>query len=604
MKKNQEKTGMAHRVLLFLLLVFCILQTPRTVEAAIKAPAAPKSVNAVSSSYNSINISWSKVSGVNGYSVYRATTSKGTYTFLASTSSTSYKSSGLTTGKTYYYKIRAYQKSGTRKVYGTYSPVKSAKAVPAIPASVKAVPASYDSVAISWEGVNGASGYRVYAATSRTGTYSLIKTTAAKNYKNTGLMTGTTYYYKVRAYRTVNNTKIFGAYASVVNAKPALSAVTNINSIVSAEGMVILNWEETAGADGYRIYGSSSPAGSFSLLSEVSESDYTYTGMTSGVDWYYKVRAFRIAGSTKVYGDYSTVANVAIPAVSVTSINLDRSEILLELGRSDKLIALIAPQNAANKSVMWNSSDENVAQVDEDGNITSMNAGIAIITAVTADGNMTAQCTVTIVKTEFRGIDVSKWQGNIKWDLVKEAGIEFAMIRATYGSGSVDPMFETNYKGAKDNGIAVGIYHYSYANTVAKALAEVKFMISKLQGKQFEYPICVDIEDTTQSSLSKKLLTDIVLAYLTEIEKAGYYPMIYANKSWFTSKLDDSRLSDYSHWLAQWGTSISYTGNVDIWQYSSTGTVNGIAGMVDLDTSFVDFETRIKALGLNGFKIN
>jgi Lyzozyme M1 (1,4-beta-N-acetylmuramidase) len=601
MKRNQKKSGSMYYAFLFLLLALSMIQAPMTAKAAIKAPSVPLSVKAVSSSYNSINISWSKVSGANGYRVYRATSSRGTYTYLAQTTSTSYKNGSLTTGKTYYYKIRAYKKSGTSKIYGGYSSIKYAKAVPAVPASVKAAASAYDSIAISWNGVAGASGYRIYAATSKSGAYSLIKTTTSKSYINTKLATGTAYYYKVRAFRTVGSTKVFGTYTAVVSAKPVLSMPAEVNPVSTLEGVVSLNWGKTAGADGYQVYSSPSPSGAFTLLAEVAEAGSTYTSLKSGISWYYKVRAFKISGSTKVYSAYSSIAGVTIPAVKVSSVSLDRSDIILELGRSDKLTAMITPQNAANPSVMWNSSDENIAKVDEFGNITSIDAGTAIITALTVDGNMTAQCVITVQKTEFKGIDVSKWQGNIKWDLVKEAGIEFAMIRSTYGSSNIDPMFETNYKAAKENGIAVGIYHYSYATTVAKALTEVKFLLSKLQGKQFEYPICVDIEDTSQSSLNKQQLTDIVLTYLTEIKNAGYYPMIYANKAWFTLKLDDSRLSDYDHWLAQWGTSITYTGEVGIWQYSSTGTVNGIAGLVDLDTSFVDFEARIKELGLNGF---
>jgi len=77
--------------------------------------------------------------------------------------------------------------------------------------------------------------------------------------------------------------------------------------------------------------------------------------------------------------------------------------------------------------------------------------------------------------------------------------------------------------------------------------------------------------------------------------------MIYCNKSWFTTELDDLRLVSYDHWLAQWAPSITYTGTVGIWQYSSTGVIKGITGNVDLDTSFCDYASKIKSLHLNGF---
>jgi LysM repeat protein len=211
--------------------------------------------------------------------------------------------------------------------------------------------------------------------------------------------------------------------------------------------------------------------------------------------------------------------------------------------------------------------------------------------------------------TEINGIDVSKYQGNINWTNVKAAGVNFAIIRSSYGDGTssytnngIDPMFETNYKQAKANGINVGAYHYCYATTVQQAKKEADFFISRLKGKQFEYPVCLDLEDSNQSNIDKETLTDIAITFLQELNNAGYYPMIYCNKNWFMTNLDDSRLSANAHWLAEWSDSISYIGSVGLWQYNSTGIVNGIAGYVDMDESFVDYETLIKSLNLNGFQ--
>jgi GH25 family lysozyme M1 (1,4-beta-N-acetylmuramidase) len=177
------------------------------------------------------------------------------------------------------------------------------------------------------------------------------------------------------------------------------------------------------------------------------------------------------------------------------------------------------------------------------------------------------------------------------------------MIRSSYGSSSVDPFFETNYKNAKANGVPIGVYHYSYATSVTKAATEVKFLISTLAGKQLEYPVCVDIEDSkSMGSLSKKTVTDIVLTYINALQAAGYYPVVYANKTWFTTHMDDSRLTGVDHWLAQYATKYTYTGAVCMWQYSSKGSVDGIVGNVDMDISYVDYAAKIKNLKLNGYK--
>ena len=160
------------------------------------------------------------------YEVYRATSSSGTYTkitTLKSGSTISYTNQSLTTGKTYYYKVRAYRTVNGKPVYSSFSAIKSAKPVPAAPASFKAARASSSSIKLSWEKVSYASGYAVYRATSSSGTYTkitTIKSGSAVSYTNKSLTTGKTYYYKMRAYRTVNGDNVYGSYSKVVSAKP------------------------------------------------------------------------------------------------------------------------------------------------------------------------------------------------------------------------------------------------------------------------------------------------------------------------------------------------------------------------------------------------
>ncbi len=158
--------------------------------------------------------------GETGYALYRATSSGGTYTKIKALTGTSYTNTGLKTGKTYYFKVRAYRKAGSATAYGSYSSVKYAKPVPSKPASVKAARASLSSIKLTWGAVSGATRYQVYRATSKTGKYSLVATTSNRSYTNKGLKTGKYYYYKVRAYRSVGSAKVYGGFSSVVYAKP------------------------------------------------------------------------------------------------------------------------------------------------------------------------------------------------------------------------------------------------------------------------------------------------------------------------------------------------------------------------------------------------
>ncbi|MEV5114439.1 hypothetical protein MRBL20_002604 [Peribacillus frigoritolerans] len=183
-------------------------------------PATPISVKAASLSYNSVRTSWTAVSGASGYEVYRATSSTGTYSLAGSTTSTSYTNTGLTTNKPYYYKIRAYRTVGSMKVYSNYSTVVTVKPVPTVPTIFKATRISSTSLKLTWGSVSGASGYELYRSTSFSGTYNLLKSTTSLYYTNSSLTTGKTYYYKLRAYRTVSTAKVYSGWTTIISAKP------------------------------------------------------------------------------------------------------------------------------------------------------------------------------------------------------------------------------------------------------------------------------------------------------------------------------------------------------------------------------------------------
>lgn len=179
-------------------------------------PSTPTNFKAVSAGYDRIKLTWNAVKGASGYQVSRATSNTGIYTWINTTTYPAYTNTGLVTGKVYYYKVRAYKYIGTKKIYGGYSIVDSAKPLPLVPTNFKAVFASENTAKLSWKSVSGASGYQICRATSKTGTYTAIKNTAATSYSNAGLTSGKTYYYKVRAYRCVGTTKIYGKFSVII----------------------------------------------------------------------------------------------------------------------------------------------------------------------------------------------------------------------------------------------------------------------------------------------------------------------------------------------------------------------------------------------------
>lgn len=191
-------------------------------------------------------------------------------------------------------------------------PEPAAPVKPAAP-SITAARYSYNGIKISWKAVSGASGYQIYRASSRAGTYKLVKTASSgsRSYVNTGLTTGTSYFYKVRAYKTAAGGKVYGAFSSVKSAKPTLSTPAAPTVTRYSSGYVKVRWKGISGESGYQVYRSASKTGSYTKVKSVTmtSSSYPYAKIkaTKGKTYYYKVRAYKKIGSRYVYSSFSTV---------------------------------------------------------------------------------------------------------------------------------------------------------------------------------------------------------------------------------------------------------------------------------------------------------
>ena len=191
-----------------------------------------------------------------------------------------------------------------------------------------------------------------------------------------------------------------------------------------------------------------------------------------------------------------------------------------------------------------------------------------------------------------RGIDVSRWQGEINWSQVAADDVSFVML-GTRSKGAVDPYFHRNIQQASAAGVKVGVYIYSLATTVEMAEAEADFVLDLIHDYPVSYPVAFDMEDSTQGNLSKEELAAIANAFCKKISDSGYYPIVYANENWLKNKLDMS-LMDYPVWVARYSARPSYQNPV-MWQATSTGSVKGINGNVDIDFQFKDFSGQIPA---------
>ena len=188
-----------------------------------------------------------------------------------------------------------------------------------------------------------------------------------------------------------------------------------------------------------------------------------------------------------------------------------------------------------------------------------------------------------------KGIDVSKWNGDIKWAKVKGAGIKYAIIRCGYGDNikaQDDSKWAYNVSQCEKLGIPYGVYIYSYATTVKEAQSEADHCIRLLKGHSPKYPVYLDLEDSCMANLSNAKLASITQAWATKIKSAGYKPGVYSSKSWWTNRLTSSVFNNYQKWVAQWNTRCTYTGTYQMWQYSSEGKVSGISGNVDMNYAY------------------
>lgn len=200
-----------------------------------------------------------------------------------------------------------------------------------------------------------------------------------------------------------------------------------------------------------------------------------------------------------------------------------------------------------------------------------------------------------------RGIDVSVWQDNINFNQVKASGIEFVIIRAGYGTGHKDKWFEENYRKAKAAGLGVGAYWYSYAGSIADAVAEARSCKRVLSGKQFDYPIYFDLEEKSQLNRGMNFCSSLISSFCDEMERDHYYAGFYTSISYALNCVSPEVRNRYAFWVAQWANSCTYHGSYGLWQYSSSGSVSGINGRVDMDYAIVDYPSIIKNGGFNGY---
>ncbi len=198
------------------------------------------------------------------------------------------------------------------------------------------------------------------------------------------------------------------------------------------------------------------------------------------------------------------------------------------------------------------------------------------------------------------GVDVSTYQGTVDWAAVKDAGVDYVIVRAAYrgyetGRIVPDDLYEQNIRGAVDAGLHVGVYLYSQALSEDEAREEADYLLGLIEGLPVDYPVVYDQEEYTADQartdgLTGEQATLNALAFCERVYDAGYIPMIYTNNDWAQNMYDMERLDHYPIWYADYTAAPSLTGGFAMWQYTDSGQVPGVTGPVDLNLLFLPAE--------------
>lgn len=271
-------------------------------------PATPNGFKIDEINYNSVKFSWNAVDGSTGYEIFRSTSTLGTYTLVGSAIVPYFTDTTVLTGTKYYYKIRSFVSYSINKGASAYSSVLTADPSLNTVSSITAEVLSYNSIQLKWDLTDGASGYDVYRSTVSDSAYGLIGSTLGSQFTDESLSSGITYYYKVRAYRWVNATKVYSPYSRIIDARPIPSVAEQVHADNYNPTSIQVTWRPVLGAIGYEIYRSTAESGNFYYLKTV-EVPVCLDLDLAKASYYYKVRAYTSVNGNIIYGNWTQTAS-------------------------------------------------------------------------------------------------------------------------------------------------------------------------------------------------------------------------------------------------------------------------------------------------------
>ena len=573
--------------------------------------AAKVSVDQVSKAWvkytttSKVKVKWKKVKNAAGYRVYVYNYSKNKYQNYATTSNNYIKMRNLKSAQKYKIKVRAYKKKSGKKYFGAYSPVVKTSTEPEQVKNLKVTGQSDSTLSLLWNKVSRATAYKVYVYNNSTKKYEYKQSTNTNSIKLTGMNPAKNYKIRVRAYKKLDGIKYYGDYSQVIEAKTTPSKVTGLNEYDYSLNSISLSWNKISNDCTYRVYMYNSSKKTYEKQGDIKNTYFKISNLNPASEYKFKIRAYVIINGNKYFGPYSSIIEAGTSPNKAKGLKISKTtkqsiEIKWDKVKEATGYAIYIFRDSSQSFKLYTTTTNTSI------NITGLNAAkfykmyvkaYAKISGKTyySAASSTISGKTNSTDTEIAGIDVSAHNQKIDWERVKKAGVEFAILRCGFGQdykSQDDTYFARNLAECERIGIPYGVYIYSYALNTKNASSEADHALRLLKGHTPKYGVWFDMEDADgykkrNGMPSNKTLVNICIEFCDKMRKNGYKTVIYASLSWFNNQLKDSKLDKYDKWVAQWNDRCSYTKDYVMWQYTSSGLVDGINGRTDMNIMYL-----------------